>query len=44
VWFGVNLIPDETGTIRVGDAVEVLEEQASWIGPGARSAATAAAR
>jgi len=25
VWFGVNLIPDGTGTIRVGDSVEVLE-------------------
>jgi uncharacterized protein len=24
VWFGVNLIPDATGSIRIGDAVEVL--------------------
>jgi uncharacterized protein YcbX len=44
VWFGVNLIPDETGTIRVGDAVEVLQEQAPWIGAGARKAATATPR
>ena len=25
VWFGVNLIPEHAGRIRVGDAVEVLE-------------------
>lgn len=25
VWFGVNLIPDGTGTLRVGDSVEILD-------------------
>jgi uncharacterized protein YcbX len=24
-WFGVNAIPDSTGTIRLGDRVEVLD-------------------
>jgi uncharacterized protein len=28
VWFGVNLIPDGTGTIRVGDDVDVLPDSA----------------
>ena len=28
VWFGINLIPDGTGPIRVGDAVEVLAPEA----------------
>lgn len=27
VWFGVNLVPDSAGVIRVGDALRVLERQ-----------------
>ncbi|WP_299052086.1 MOSC N-terminal beta barrel domain-containing protein [uncultured Nocardioides sp.] len=32
-WFGMNLIPDGTGTVRLGDPVEVLEVDDSGGGP-----------
>lgn len=33
VFFAQNLVPDATGTIRVGDAVEVLNQavSANWV-------------
>ena len=34
IWFGVNLIPQNPGTvIRVGDEFEVLEAVAAGVGP-----------
>ena len=42
VCFGWNLIPETTGTLRVGDRVEVLEEgPAPGFGPGPGSSAAA---
>jgi len=32
-WFGMNLLPDSPGTVRVGDPVEVLEVDDSGNGP-----------
>jgi len=33
VWFGVNLIPDDVGTVQVGDGVEVLDAVEPGAGP-----------